>query len=430
MMPNDGIPMLQYYNNIEIMDGSDRKKAIAALKLLMAKFRDVPGVRNKFSDIKEPLPDELPQILKFLAIICKQLTSLKNKNSEPSKTVISAKQLCMIARILRQILHAQQVSDYRALGLDDRATQEQIDNHYRWLNSLFAFDESIDPQRRSIRRVMQAYITLRNLRFCNEEDILPSVLMSAQELNFDLAPIANEKIVASARVHETPQRKGLGITNSILVFLTVSSGVGWWWLLTGHDVEEVAKITPSKEISQPKNGAQKPQQMAIIEEKTNEPDSISGKQSNSPKKTNIERSQQQAIKLTVTPTQPSRKVLQPEIKAIKPSVSTARVNNPNKKSFENSAIIAIRKKENQTTTPEKESIKTEKTQSKIELAVNSANNWKQRNTTNTAQGDNLVIELAVSSVNDWKQRNITKPVQNNANLVNLPSEEKAPFIIP
>lgn len=267
------------------MNESDQKKAIAALKSLMTKLRDFPCTYTRFSNVEEPLPEELSLILKFLAATCKQLTHLKNENSETNKVAMSTKQLCAAARIVRQILHVQQVSDYRALGLSDGATQEQIHNHYRWLSNLFAFDESIDPEHPSVHRTMQAYITLKDLRLSSKGDTFTS--KSVQELNPDSIPvineqIVNEQIIAPVRTPEVNQRKRSGtIITSILVLLTVSSGLGWWWLLSGHNIKQVTGTTFSKTITPPKNESQKLQQVVIVEEnKTNKPESITKEKPN------------------------------------------------------------------------------------------------------------------------------------------------------
>ncbi|VAW87716.1 hypothetical protein MNBD_GAMMA16-1298 [hydrothermal vent metagenome] len=392
-MSNKAIPTLQYYTSAEIVNGNDRKKSIAALKSLVVKLRDIPSTYTEFANAEKSLPEELSQILRLLATTCKQLTHSKTENAEPSEIIMNAKQMCTIAGILRKILHVQQVSDYRALGLNDEATQEQIYNHYRWLNSLFSFDETIDPKRRSIRRIMQAYITLNNLRLPNEGDTSPSVMKDIQELKADSTSIANKQTVVLVQTPEVNQRKRLGKLTLVIVLLTVPSGLGWW-SLSSSDVQTVVTMT-TKEIALPKRQPQKLQQIAIIEE--NQTNETTEEKPKPQSENNIETPQ--PVELIVSLTQPRKKVSKPETDTTKPNISVVATDepksetgtikpnvsvvatdetaeNPSKKS---DSIVTIKKQENLTITSEKKSIEIAKSKiaTEIELAIKSANDWKR-----------------------------------------------------
>lgn len=107
MIPNNQIPTL----SDSVQDGStndsmgdiSRTKAKAALNLLIKNFLNSPDKYARLVDAKDPLPEELPDILMLLAEACTQLTRL---DSTKQNSVISAKQISSTARILRQILHS------------------------------------------------------------------------------------------------------------------------------------------------------------------------------------------------------------------------------------------------------------------------------------------------------------------------------------
>jgi len=395
-MPNDEIPTLNYYGSAEkLMDGTERKKAVTALKSLMVKLRDIPGTYAKFSEIQEPLPEELPLILKFLAETCKQLTGLDNKKFESSGAVMTVKQLCAAARIVRQILHVQQTSDYRALGLNDGATQEQIHKHYRWLSSLFAFDEAIDPERQSTRRTMQAYMTLKSLDVSREGDsnllASASVLKDPQQqssLNSgsslgtneqlaasDSASDVNEKTVALVSVPEVKEKKRVKtrVAASVLVFLTVTSGVGWWWLLSNHDVEKIATIADLKEETPLKNEPQDVGLTMLEEDLTNEFASTEEEKPDLQRETKVETLL--AVQLPLLSTQLDEEISIPELDIMKPSVPVVIARDPDEDVNENLLVVGdASKKINQTLLVKKENIKITKVEpqamSAAELVIN------------------------------------------------------------
>jgi len=397
-MSNDGIPTLNYYSSVEkLMNGAERKKAVTALKSLMVKLRDIPGTYAKFSEIQEPLPEDLSLILKFLAETCKQLTGLDNKKFESSEAVMTVKQLCAAARIVRQILHVQQNSDYRALGLNDEATQEQIHKHYRWLSSLFAFDEAIDPERHSTRRTMQAYMTLKSLDVSREgdSDLLASasVLKDPQQqdsLNSGSFLDANEQLAASGSVADVngktvalvsvpevkeKKRVKMRVAASVLFFLTVASGVGWWWLLSNHNVEKIATTEGIKENIPLKDESQNIGLTMLDEDLSNEFASTEEEKPDLQRKTKVETPL--AVQLPFLSTQLDEEISIPELDMMEPSVPVVIAEGPDEDINENLLFIAdVSKKTNETIAVKKETIKITKvepiTMSATEAAINDA----------------------------------------------------------
>jgi len=445
-MAKDGMPTLSYYSSAEsLMNESERKDAVAALKSLMVKLRDIPGTYAQFADIKEPLPVKLSLILRFLAETCKQLIALENENSESNEAVMSAKQLCAAARIVRQILHVQQVSDYRALGLNDGATQEQIHKHYRWLSSLFAFDEGIDPERHSTRRTMQAYISLKDSGSSLEDGHVLSGSVSVKgaqqrdSLNSDTTLDTNERLAASDPVSDADEktvvaptvtldskkkkRSGMGIAASVLIFLTVASGVGWWWLLSGHDVDNIEAATSLKDWVPSQNESQKPQDIDIFEGGlTNEPESVKEEQSDRQKETNAE-APQQSVQAAILSAELDEEISISEPGTIRPSVPVVPISNPSEEVTEKTpVVITANKIPSQTKRTEKENIKIAKPESEkvaeSELAISAPEiQGTVQSELPPAQVDNLV------SQEDEMETLTDDLVEIAAELANLENEK-------
>ncbi|NOY71929.1 MAG: hypothetical protein GXP14_06060 [Gammaproteobacteria bacterium] len=295
MIPNNKIPSLSYPiqngNANKPMDEISRTKAKAALHSLIQDLRNSPDKYARLVDAKDPLPEELPSMLMLLDEVCRQLTHPDYKSNK-NDTIDSVKQICSTARVMRQILHGSKASDYRALGLNSKATQEQIHNHYRWLNTLFSFDETIDPKHHSIRRIMQAYISLTNSGLQHEEDNTPQLASNQALITTQEMPLW----YPDPKAHE---RKYSGIALSTIVLLTLSAGLGWWWLLDSADTEKVEQTTAFNEAASQKTESQEHQNIIQLTENPSHAFNTDPS-SDIQKETDIEELQKQPIQSAVS----------------------------------------------------------------------------------------------------------------------------------
>ncbi len=130
----------------------ERKRALKTLSMLIGQFRSGSDELLSF-----PL-EELHEVLCLLAELAAEARQ-SDVNREEKRKVLH-----VAAAMLRRMLHMPDATHYRVLGLENGATPEEIEEHYRLLHELFWFDEAIDPQRRSRLRISEAYSVLKDPR--------------------------------------------------------------------------------------------------------------------------------------------------------------------------------------------------------------------------------------------------------------------------
>ncbi len=142
----------------------ERREALRQLTAMISRFRSSSG---NAAEVVAFRLEKLPQILRLLAELVAE-TRGSSANREQKKKVLH-----VAAAMLRRMLHMPDATHYRVLGLYNGATPEQIEEHYQLLHTLFWFDETIDPQRKSRLRISEAYTTLKDpeSRYRYDEDL-------------------------------------------------------------------------------------------------------------------------------------------------------------------------------------------------------------------------------------------------------------------
>jgi len=171
---------------VKMLNGSERKKTLDQLGLLISRFNST-SLSNP-DEFKSFRMEELPNILRLLVeLITETNGNKKNRQQEDRKKLQLKRKLKrvsadMLSRMLHtpdasyyekvmnalweddpgHTLHTPDASYYRILGLNNGATSEQIEEHYQLLHVLFWSDEEINPHQESRLLISYAYKILKN----------------------------------------------------------------------------------------------------------------------------------------------------------------------------------------------------------------------------------------------------------------------------